>query len=142
MSANRRTEQAAATRRIEAMNNTKISKRSTMREVLEACPSAQRALFRRYHIGGCHSCGYQPEDVLEDVAHRHDIFDLDEVLGFILSADELDRRIQASPGDVVPALAGCNPQRLIDVRRPEELAVAPIAGAVLIDIQQTRLMMQ
>src|SRR5712671_2307349 len=124
------------------MNNTKISKRSTMREVLEACPSAQRALFRRYHIGGCHSCGYQPEDVLEDVAHRHDIFDLDEVLGFILSADELDRRIQASPGDVVTALAGCTPPRLIDVRTPEEWAVARIPGAALISEQLAQEMMQ
>lgn len=30
----------------------KITKRSTMQEVLEAYPGAQRALFRRYHIGG------------------------------------------------------------------------------------------
>jgi hypothetical protein len=29
----------------------KITKRSTMQEVLEAYPSAQRALFQRYHIG-------------------------------------------------------------------------------------------
>jgi hypothetical protein len=28
-----------------------------MREVLEVFPGAQRALFRRYHIGGCSSCG-------------------------------------------------------------------------------------
>jgi len=30
----------------------KITKRSTMEEVLEAYPSAQRAWFRRFHIGG------------------------------------------------------------------------------------------
>lgn len=35
-----------------------------MGEVLEAYPSAQRALFRRYHIGGCNSCGYAPGDTL------------------------------------------------------------------------------
>ena len=31
-----------------------------MQEILEVCPSAQRALFSRYHIGGCNSRGYEP----------------------------------------------------------------------------------
>jgi len=53
-----------------------------MQEVLDAYPSA-RALFRRFHIGGFHGCGYQPEDVLDEVAHRHNITDLDEGLEFI-----------------------------------------------------------
>jgi hypothetical protein len=29
-----------------------------MSAVLENFPGAQRALFRRYHIGGCSSCGF------------------------------------------------------------------------------------
>jgi len=73
------------------MTDTKITKRSTMREVLESYPSAQRALFRRFHIGGCNSCGYQPDDILEEVAHRHNIIDLDEVIGFIEYAEQIDR---------------------------------------------------
>ncbi len=32
----------------------------TMRELLEQFPGAQRALFRKYHIGGCSSCGFSP----------------------------------------------------------------------------------
>ena len=32
-----------------------------MRDVLEKFPGAQRALFRKYHIGGCSSCGFQPD---------------------------------------------------------------------------------
>jgi hypothetical protein len=32
-----------------------INAQSPMREVLENFPGAQRALFRRYHIGGCSS---------------------------------------------------------------------------------------
>ena len=86
------------------MTTAKITKRSTMQEVLEAYPSAQRALFGRYHIGGCNSCGYQPEDILEEVAHGHKITDLDEVVAFILQADEIDRRIQVSPREVAEAL--------------------------------------
>jgi hypothetical protein len=46
------------------MTRAAITRHSTMGEVLEAYPSAQRALFRRYHIGGCNSCGYAPGDTL------------------------------------------------------------------------------
>ena len=48
----------------ETMTRPAITRHSTMGEVLEAYPSAQRALFRRYHIGGCNSCGYAPGDTL------------------------------------------------------------------------------
>jgi len=39
---------------------TEINLQSPMSAVLENFPGAQRALFRRYHIGGCSSCGFQP----------------------------------------------------------------------------------
>ena len=120
----------------------KITKRSAMREVLEAFPSAQRALFRRYHIGGCNSCGYQPEDILEEVAHDHKLTDLDEVLAFILRADEIDRRIQVSPREVAEALRSSAPPRLVDVRTPAEWDVAHIPGATLVSEELTQEMMQ
>ncbi len=34
-----------------------------MSAVLEKFPGAQRALFRRYHIGGCSNCGFLPMDL-------------------------------------------------------------------------------
>jgi rhodanese-related sulfurtransferase len=120
----------------------RITGRSTMQEVLEAYPSAQRALFRRYHIGGCHSCGYQPEDTLEQVAHRHNLLDLDEVVAFILHADEIDRRIQVSPVEVATALRSSAPPRLVDVRTPEEWEVTRISGATLISEELAQEMMQ
>jgi len=103
-----------------------------MQEVLEAYPSAQRALFRRYHIGGCHSCGYEMTDVLETVAAKHSITDMDEILGFLEEAEAIDRRIQISPTDVAEALKTTNPPRLFDVRTPAESAVAKIEGAELV----------
>jgi len=39
-----------------------------MSAVLENFPGAQRALFRRYHIGGCSSCGFSPDETLTDSA--------------------------------------------------------------------------
>jgi rhodanese-related sulfurtransferase len=110
-----------------------ITPKSTMQAVLLAYPSAQRALFRRYHIGGCNSCGYQLEDVLEDVAKRHSITDVDEVVAFLQTADESDRRLQVKPAEVAVALRGELPPKLLDVRTPEEWAIAHLPGAMLVD---------
>jgi rhodanese-related sulfurtransferase len=112
-------------------DTTKITERSTMQEVLETYPSAQRALFRRYHIGGCNSCGYQPEDTLEQVARSHNILDLGEVIAFLEHAEQIDRRIQVSPRDVAAVLGTDDPPRLIDVRTPAEWELARIQGATL-----------
>ncbi len=109
----------------------KITKRSTMQEVLEVYPSAQRALFQRFHIGGCNNCGYEPGDILEEVAHSHKIKDLDEVINFIEQAEQADRRIQMSPGEVAAALQSDTPPRLVDVRTLEEWELAQIQGATL-----------
>ena len=74
-----------------------VTKHSSMREILEAHPGAQHALFQRYHIGGCSSCGYQPDDTLEEVAHRHNIFDLDGVTAFLHDAAEIELRDAKKP---------------------------------------------
>jgi len=108
-----------------------ITGHSTMGEVLEAYPSAQRALFRQYHIGGCNSCGYQLGDKLEEVARGHDIVDLDEVIAFLEHADEIDRRAQVSPSEVSASLGSDEPPRLLDVRTPAEWQLARIEGATL-----------
>ncbi len=73
------------------MSATVITRHSTMGEVLEAYPSAQRALFQRYHIGGCNSCGYQPGDTLEEVARGHNILDVGEVIAFVEHAEQVAR---------------------------------------------------
>ncbi|MFT5107909.1 MAG: hypothetical protein ACI9UA_003544 [Pseudoalteromonas tetraodonis] len=35
-----------------------IGHQPTMQQVLEAYPAAQRALFQRYHVGGCSSAAF------------------------------------------------------------------------------------
>ena len=110
---------------------TKITKRSTMQEILDAYPGAERALFSRYHIGGCNSCGYEPGDILEKVVNSHNILDLDDVIAFIERSEQADRQIQISPGDVAAALQSNIPPRLIDVRTAKEWELARIQSAVL-----------
>lgn len=99
-----------------------------MGEVLEAYPSAQRALFHRYHIGGCSICGYELGDTLEAVARSHNVA---EVVAFLDAAEQLDRRIQVSPVEVAAALGREDPPRLIDVRTTTEWELARIQGATL-----------
>jgi rhodanese-related sulfurtransferase len=111
---------------------TKITKDSTMQEVLEAYPSAQRALFRKYHMGGCHSCGYEPTDILADVASKHNITDINEVLNYIEEAEQIDQKIKVAPADVAAAMKSANPPLLIDVRSQMEWDIAHIPGATLI----------
>ena len=113
------------------MSATVITRHSTMGEVLEAYPSAQRALFQRYHIGGCNSCGYQPGDTLEEVARGHNILDVGEVIAFVEHADQIDRCAQVSPREVAASLGSDEPPRLLDVRTPAEWEMARIEGATL-----------
>ena len=83
------------------MSATVITRHSTMGKVLEAYPSAQRALFQRYHIGGCNSCGYQPGDTLDAVARSHNITDLRSMTGGIeawsLQVDPAVLRYELAP---------------------------------------------
>jgi hypothetical protein len=48
-----------------------IGPQSTMQQVLAAYPAAQRALFKSYHVGGCSSCGFQPEETVEQICQRN-----------------------------------------------------------------------
>ena len=71
---------------------TSLDPQITMRDLLQLYPGAQRALFRRYHIGGCSSCGFQPEETLEGVCLRNNALSVPEVIDHILSSHEEDCR--------------------------------------------------
>jgi len=105
----------------------------TMSDILERFPGARRALFQRFHIGGCHSCGFEPQDSLRTVLAKHQVHDVDGALQTILDFDTMDRRMQLGAKEVAE-LRQRNPNaRLIDVRTEEEWELARIAGAELLD---------
>lgn len=105
----------------------------TMEEILAVAPAAQRALFQRYHIGGCSSCGFQPTDTLAQVCKDHNILDVAEVIRTIHVAQEMDSNLQVEPRDVKTWLENGEDFSLIDVRTPEEWAIARLEGAELLD---------
>ena len=103
-----------------------------MSAVLEAFPGAQRALFRRYHIGGCSSCGFQPTETLAQVCERSGNLDVAEVLAHIQSSHEQDAKILISPKELAELLKQDKSIRLVDVRSREEFEAVNIAGSVLL----------
>lgn len=105
---------------------------SEMRAVLEVFPGAQRALFRRYHIGGCSSCGFQPTETLGALCQRNGNLDVGEVLAHIQSSHEQDERMLIHPADAAKLLAKDRTVRLVDIRSREEFEAAAIPGAVLL----------
>ena len=108
-----------------------IGAQSTMREVLQAYPGAQRALFRRYHIGGCASCGFQPTETLAQVCQRNGSLEVREVLDHIRTSHEQDARILIEPKDLATWLQQEKSIRLLDVRSREEFEAVHIEGAIL-----------
>jgi rhodanese-related sulfurtransferase len=102
-----------------------------MEQVTTVFPNSQRALFQRYHVGGCSSCGFQPNDTLASVSMNHGL-DVKEVVEFIKGSQDMEKDMEITPRQVSELLKQ-GKIRLLDVRTPEEYAVANIPGSVLVD---------
>jgi rhodanese-related sulfurtransferase len=103
----------------------------TMRELLEQFPGAQRALFRKYHIGGCSSCGFSPEETLAGVCARNENVDVNEAIEHIIESDAADRAMQIEPQELAERLKSGEKVNLLDVRTREEFEAVKIDGADL-----------
>src|SRR5688572_30824120 len=101
----------------------------TMGELVKEFPGAQRALFRAYHIGGCSSCGFRPDETLAEVCKRNDNLPPDEVIATLNSAREGDERMQIAPKEAVE-LVKDGKARLVDVRSKEEWDSVHIPGSI------------
>ena len=115
-----------------------LDPQTTMTRVLEVFPGAQRALFRRYHIGGCSSCGFSPDETLAQVCARNGGLAVAEVLAHIRSSHELDAKILISPAELAALLQTDKSVKLVDVRSREEFEAVHIAGSVLLSQEVMR----
>jgi len=109
-----------------------ITPQSTMREVLETYPGAQRALFRRFHIGGCSNCAFQPGETIQQLCDRNGGLNSQEVLDHIRASHEQDAAILISPIELAEWRRGDNSVRLVDVRSREEFEAVHIQGSLLL----------
>ena len=106
-----------------------IDPNTTMAELLQEYPAAQRAIFRAYHIGGCASCVFDPSETLASVCERNDNLPVQEVIATIFAAEDADQQTQISPKEVAERLRSGDQLPLIDVRSREEWDTVHIAGA-------------
>ena len=108
-----------------------IDPQITMGELLRQFPGAQRALFRRYHIGGCSSCGFNVDETLAGVCSRNDRLAVDDVIQHIVESDSAERAMQIAPQDLSEKLKNGEQINLLDVRTREEFEAVKIDGAKL-----------
>ncbi len=105
---------------------------SPMQAVLHIFPGSQRALFRKYHIGGCSSCGFQPEETLAEVCERNGNLPIANVLEQIRQSHEEDARILIEPSDLTKRRDNGEDVRVVDIRSREEFEAVHIDGSKLL----------
>ena len=110
-----------------------LSPQTTMADVLAAFPGARRALFRKYHLGGCASCGFQPTETLGQLCERNGWLNVAEVIAHIQASHEQDRQLEITPCEVADRLARGEPVRLLDIRTREEWDAVRLDGAEFVN---------
>ncbi len=114
-----------------------LNEKTTMQTLNNDYPGARRALFAKYHIGGCSSCAYQSDESLAEVCSRHDL-ETSEVISHVLSSHEHDKQMLISPEDLVDYINSGKQLRLIDIRTREEHEAVTIPNSDFLtqDFQQ------
>jgi rhodanese-related sulfurtransferase len=105
----------------------------TMAEIQRHYPSARRALFQRYHVGGCSSCGFEESDTLEKVCRDHNLLDVPGVVQHLSNSHAVDQRMQVEPREVRSWLGDGEPLRFLDLRHPSQVGGAHIGAAEPLD---------
>ena len=108
-----------------------IDPNMTMGELLRAFPGAQRALFRKYHIGGCSSCGFSLEETLAGLCARNNGVSVDQAIEEIVSANAAERAMQIEPSELHDRIRLGEGVNLLDIRTREEFEAVKIEGAEL-----------
>jgi rhodanese-related sulfurtransferase len=111
------------------MTPTDLSVDTPMAAIIGALPGARRALFARYHLGGCQSCAFSNEETLAQLCRRAGGLPPDEVLAHLLEGHAHDQHMLMEPADARDRLAAGPPPRLIDIRTREEHEAVAIPGS-------------
>lgn len=114
------------------MTTATITPDSTMAEILQAWPGARRALFRRYHIGGCSSCGFSMEETLGQLCTRNENLPVEEVIEHIRTSHEQDQQMFLTPKEYQKIREEGADHLLIDVRSREEHEAVALSGSILL----------
>lgn len=69
---------------------------SPMGVILETLPGARRAIFAKYHLGGCQSCAFSNEETLGELCQRCEL-DVAEVMDHLLTSYSHDSAMWMDP---------------------------------------------
>jgi len=105
-----------------------IDAQTVMGEITSEFPGARRALFARYHIGGCSSCAYKDVETLSEVCARNEI-EVKEAISHILSCHENDQAMLISATDLSARMRAGEDILLLDTRTREEHEAVKIADS-------------
>lgn len=104
----------------EKLADMELSGQSAMGDITSRFPGARRALFARYHIGGCSSCAYKDDETLEEVCERNEITAA-EAVNHILNSHEEDLKMLIEPVNLKALIdKGEVEVRFVDTRTREE----------------------
>ncbi len=120
------------------MSEVTISPDTQMQEIESSLPGARRALFQKYHVGGCSSCGFQPTDTLKQVCENHNLLDVEEVISWLHENHVLDKKMQISPEEVRNAMNNGSALKLLDFRPAEDRQFASVEGAIAMDPEKAQ----
>ncbi|MEJ6580435.1 MAG: rhodanese-like domain-containing protein [Akkermansiaceae bacterium] len=101
-----------------------------MKTLLEQYPGARRALFSAFHIGGCQSCAYDPEDNLAEVCQKNEI-GLDDAIKCLQESHTHDQEMMIQPADLATLIKEGVGFTLLDTRTREEFEAITLPGARL-----------
>lgn len=123
---------------VAAVEPATITADTPMGLLMESLPGARRALFSRYHLGGCQSCGFADSETLAELCARAGELDVAEVLAHLLASHAHDESMMLSPAELKAELDSPAPPLLLDCRTREEHEAVRIPGAVFLeqDLQQ------
>lgn len=110
---------------------------TTMEELTSSYPGARRALFAKYHIGGCSSCAYQPEETLASVCKRNELV-TEEVIEHVLNSHQHDQQMLITPQELAQLIDSGQEFHLVDTRTREEHEAVTIPDSQFLtqDFQQ------
>lgn len=109
-----------------------LTPETTMGEILTQLPGARRALFQRYHIGGCSSCGFHQNETLASLCQRNENLDVQEVIAYLQESHEQDLRRLITPQALANLQKTEEVVKLVDIRSREEHEAVALQGSTLL----------
>lgn len=116
-----------------AVNPDHITAETPMGQIMDRYPGARRALFSKYHLGGCQSCGFADTETLGELCARSGPLDPAEVRAHLLTSQAHDESMLISPAELKAELESDTPPLLLDTRTREEHDAVKIPAAIFME---------